>query len=464
MATYAATIAGASKRIREGFTIRETVNGRNAINFEITSLDGSYRPDLLDEVIITENGTRIFGGNIDQPSERSSASDDGTSLTTAVSAVDFNALADRRVVNGVVLGGTLKYMLQQLEAYLTPYGVALDVAQVDGPTIPDLTSGYSRVDELFNQLSVLSGGYVWEIDYNKTLRMFLPGSTPAPFNVVDGDGNAILDITVTPSRNDYANKVYVMGGGDVPYVASDNDGGPTADLVEAVIRYPDILDPAALDALAPQELARRLLQPRNATYTTLRTGIKPGMTQALTVPRHDLSAVTFLITEIETRAITTTKVTRTVTLLEGTLNATDWRDVYRTWAGGGTGTGTILVGTGAPTASIGTTFLGGSRNTAKAPNPAAWTPVVDYVSYTAPASYSGRIRAHVWSPSGTVSVRLYNVTDSSVVATSSAVTSTTETDITPFLVSIITGKQYRLEAIASVNGEKAFAIGTLEPA
>jgi hypothetical protein len=465
MPTYAVTIAGASKNIREGWTLRETVNGRNTLSFEVTSLDGSYRPALGAEVIITENGTRIFGGNIDQPSERGRAGHGGTAVITSCSAVDFNALPDRRVLTDVLGTRTLKAALQYAVLFLADYGVTLDAGQVTGPTLPTITFGYSRLDELLNQFSVLSGGYVWEVDYNKVLRMFLPGSTGAPFSIVDGDGNATGEITIEPSRVNYANTVYVLGGGDLPYVATATDGGPASALVEAIVRYSDVLDPATLDALAPQELARRLLQPRTARYTTRRTGLKPGMTQTLTVPSHSISSVSFMITEIETRAITYNQVERTVTLVEGSLNAGDWRDVYKGWSGGGSGTGTVLVGSGGAAAAVGIAFLGGSRNTSVALAPAAWTPVVDFVAFTARASFSGLVRADAWArEAGTsVQLRLRNVTDSTTAASSAIVTSQTPTAVT-FSVSITAGKTYRLEMQSSASGSGVFGIGALESA
>ena len=61
MSTYVLTVNGVSKRIREdSVDIRETTNSRNLMNCAIASLDGTYRPALRDEVILTEDGIRIF--------------------------------------------------------------------------------------------------------------------------------------------------------------------------------------------------------------------------------------------------------------------------------------------------------------------------------------------------------------------------------------------------------------------
>jgi hypothetical protein len=462
MATYALTIEGASKRMQEGFVIRELINGRNTINFGFASLDGSYRPALRDEVVLTEDAVRIFGGNIDQPTERSAAGH-GSALLTNVSAVDFNALADRRVVNGTLLAGTLKEKLEELEPFLTPYSVALDAGQVTGPSVPELTSTFMKISAILDRYSTLSG-YVWEIDYNKELRMFSPASTVAPFDVVYGDGTA-RNITVEPSTNDYANSVWIIGGGSSPYIAQQDDGGSLADLVEAVVQYPDITDTAVLDDLAVQVLAQFMELPRTIRYTTRETGIKPGMIQNVTIPAHGLSAVTCLITEIETRAITTSVVERTVTMVEGTVNGSSWRDVYKQWAGGsGPSSGVVVFGGGDTLSSP--VYLGGSRNTTILRSPAGWAPVVDYVPYYAAASFAGQVRAQAWARNSGVSatVRLYNVTDSIVTATSSPVTSTTATDVTPFLAGISAGKTYRLEVQASADNQGVYAIGSLEHA
>jgi hypothetical protein len=74
---------------------------------------------------------------------------------------------------------------------------------------------YDKVTrDALNEACVLAGGYVWEIDYAKTLRAFLPGTIAAPFNVAAGDGHVIGDVTVEPQRTSgqYANRVIVQAG------------------------------------------------------------------------------------------------------------------------------------------------------------------------------------------------------------------------------------------------------------
>jgi hypothetical protein len=462
MPTYAVTIAGTSKELQESWNLRAATNSRHVLSFEVLSAAGTYRPALNDEVLLTENGTRIFGGVINQLRERGSAGFGGTAMTCSCSAVDFNALADRRLINGINPSQSLKATLQAIEPFLTPYGVALDAAQVTGPTLAAIPWVFMKVNEILDQLTDLTNGYRWEIDYNKAFRMFLPTAVAAPFNLVDGDGNAIGDIEVEPSRNDYATKVWVLGGGTSPYVAQANDGGPTSAMVEAVVQYPDVFDTTILDGLAVSILAQRQAQPRTVRYTTRRTGLKPGQSQTLTIPSHSISAVTFTITEIETRGVGASIVDRTVTLVEGTLNAPSWRDVYKQWAGGGTGasSGTVVFSGGV---TPGPAFLGGSRNTSIAANPAAYVPVPDFVPFTAATSFSGRVRADAWTRDAAISVtlRLRNVTDSTTTGTSSVVTSQTATEVT-FNVTITAGKTYRLEMLSSANSKGVFGIGVLE--
>jgi len=208
-ATYALTIAGVAKSFAQGsLAIAETANGRNTIR--LTILSASYRPALDAEVILTENGIRIFGGTINGTTE--SGHGRGT-IAVAVSAADFNGLAEQQHVPTQPPAGTLKAFLTAMLAYLP--GVTLDPAQVTGPTIPEVPVYYDKVvRDMIGQACALAGGYVFEIDYNKVLRAFLPSTRAAPFNLIEGDGHAIGDITVEPQRTagKYANRVVVMMG------------------------------------------------------------------------------------------------------------------------------------------------------------------------------------------------------------------------------------------------------------
>lgn len=215
MATYALTIDGNAKTLLAGsLGITETANGRNTLSLAILSADGSYRPAVRDEIILTEDvgagAVRIFGGHVADPTEAGLGGYGVVPIVTTVQADDYNALADRRQVSGVIPAGTLKAALQWIEPYLTPVGVALDVAQATGPDLPEIPFDGLVVSSALTQIvSAASGGWVWEIDYNLTLRAFLPSSTAAPFNITAHDGHVIGDIVVGVADGAYANRVVV---------------------------------------------------------------------------------------------------------------------------------------------------------------------------------------------------------------------------------------------------------------
>lgn len=210
MPVYVVTIAGVTKTLKGGLSISETANGRNKLSASVFSASGAYRPAVGAEVLVSEDGTRIFGGNIDTPSEAGVGGWGVSDIVTTISAVDFNAVADRRFIAETIPAGTLKAALIRVATYLAANGVTLDPAQVTGPTLAEIPFDYVTVTAALNQLSALTNGeYVWEIDYFKILRMVQASSTAAPFNVVDGDRHAIGDITVEPTAGFYANRVIV---------------------------------------------------------------------------------------------------------------------------------------------------------------------------------------------------------------------------------------------------------------
>lgn len=120
------TIAAVTKTLRAGtLHISQTANGRATASFNIVSDDASYRPALNAEVILTENGTPIFGGLIERATEVGVLDGALVGIVTRVSAVDYHTYTDRRLVVLTIAAGTLKAALTTLTStYLATYGSA----------------------------------------------------------------------------------------------------------------------------------------------------------------------------------------------------------------------------------------------------------------------------------------------------------------------------------------------------
>ena len=425
-------------------------------------------------------GRRVFGGAITSPTERGSGGFPIAPIVTKIEAQDFNALVDRRYITASIPIGTLKAALLVVEPYLTTYGVSLDPAQVNGPTLPALEYSRSKAADVMMELATLSG-YLWEIDYDKILRMRAPGTISAPFNLAAGDGNTMGDITVTPSRRAagtvYANRVIVAAGTpevpiivQAPLAASEPTAEQTAHgLWEVAISAPGIFDATLAQALADAYLLQRTPTPKILTYSTLRAGLAPGQTQTINLPLRNVNNV-FILTDVNRSSYGATAIRSDVTALEGAIYQPGWRNLYQQWLQPLTQVTVVPA-----TAGGGRTvhFLGAISTewVQWDGTGSGWIPVDGTVAdpgitvsldTVARGSDQVTVTARLRVSAGTVTARLRNVSDGLTVGTSSVVSSTTYQTVTFVCVLTPGAKLYRLEISPNLSDTDCGCVGYLE--
>jgi hypothetical protein len=222
MAITSFTVAGVEvDPLLESFDIRETVGGTSTLSCDIVSTGSPVqRFDVFDEIQVQEDGVTIFAGVLTQTRERGFGGPNiydvngAPQIVTTVTAEDQNRLAERiTVTETVVAGTTLKAFLTTLvSSYLTTFSVTLDASQATGPALPAMSFDVSRASEVLQALADATG-YLWRIDYDKKLRMWLPGDLTAPFDIDEYDDPPRWtgDVEVETILGDnYANRVVVI--------------------------------------------------------------------------------------------------------------------------------------------------------------------------------------------------------------------------------------------------------------
>jgi hypothetical protein len=201
------TIGGVTKT-PVAMTLSSAQNERDRLTLTLVSDTGAnIRPNIDDEVLVVEDSVTIFGGSVKTP-ELSGLGTSPTAVSARASCLDYNELGDRIVVVGLTIPtGTLKAAATALLPYLP--GVSIDSSWTsDGPTLPELVYDGLYADAALEDLSTRTG-WVRNINATKKLKFWTPGTIAAPWNVTDGDGNVVGDLTSVITRKDYANRIIV---------------------------------------------------------------------------------------------------------------------------------------------------------------------------------------------------------------------------------------------------------------
>lgn len=467
MATYACTINGSAAAIGDGVKISAPANGRATLSCVITATSPAGLPAKDQAIVITEDATTIFSGTITNVRVGGIAGHPTTELWADITAADNNALATRRnlIAQTITAGMTLKDALLVVVDYLP--GVTLSGSQADGPTLAGgVTTSAWRADGWLDYLTKETG-WLWRIDNSKVLSMYEPGTWTALFDVIDGDGHADGDVEVEPQQTDYANRVLVLGASGT-LLGDAIDAAHATNPWEKLVESPDTTDQTALDALAAAILAASLVELKQVTYTTLQTGVLPGMTQTITLAARGINN-TFLVTEVNIEQHGNFALRR-VTAVEGVVYKTGWREQTRELFGGGGSGLSSLAGVTAGGGSGPTRFfyfLGGSGvQYVQDPTP-TWVDAspmevtIDTVPRgTLSADVTVQLRA--LDAGVTVKARLFDVTaNAACPGTSSTITSTNWTTTT-FTATLTAGShRYKLQLLPGSANADVGAIGYL---
>lgn len=227
-----------------GCSISMPLNERATMRFSL--INGVLPPKRADVVAYAQDGTtRLFAGVIVQ---RRMVSYEGRSLAAFVDCDcgDYSTYADWCFqTKSYPAGDTLENILDDLVAdKLGAYGVTVHPSQVTGPTLVAFEWVDKRVSDCLRELSDRTG-YVYRIDADKQLRMFVPGTDAAPFTVTAGtpnveniewtDSGEVPANTVTvrcgPDGVDEVTQTWIQAGGATSWVTDIPAAGPTAGYV-----------------------------------------------------------------------------------------------------------------------------------------------------------------------------------------------------------------------------------------
>ncbi len=190
------------------FSLRSPVSGEVPV----------YRP-AIGAVVEVENvatSAIIFAGTIDGIDEGLYADidSDRAVMEYRVSAVDYNQIADRHLVNdayeGMLAGDIVKVIVAD---FFTDDGISENVTTnhvEDGVTISKAVFSYVSAAQAFDDLCDQTG-FSWWIDEDLDLHFCDRSSVAAPFSLTSSSANW-RGMRVSRTREDYRNKQFVRAG------------------------------------------------------------------------------------------------------------------------------------------------------------------------------------------------------------------------------------------------------------
>lgn len=190
------------------FTIEDNANEQpDFCNFRIKVHSGqTYKPETGDEVIVTDDGTRIFAGEILSVENTFS----GDIIYYDCECKDYTLYLDRKNVIESYEEQTVDDIIDDLVSdYLSGFTVTNVDCDIE---ITKIIFNGQSLTKCLNDLAKLTN-YIWWVDYNKDIHFIAKNSSSAPFNIAD-DSNYILgdSLKLVNDISQLRNVVRVRGG------------------------------------------------------------------------------------------------------------------------------------------------------------------------------------------------------------------------------------------------------------
>jgi hypothetical protein len=185
-----------------------TINERT----RATVVFNDYLPDRLAEIVSTEkNGiTPLFGGVI-LSRHVEGYTQAAPDLKVTCECGDYFSYADWVSVSASYAAAPLKTVLIDLVASLSAYGITLDAAQAEGPTLAPVTWTQKKVSAALRELSAQTG-YFLRMRPDKVLSMAPPGGEAAPDEWTDTLPAHVQEVDWRDLETVPANKVVLTCG------------------------------------------------------------------------------------------------------------------------------------------------------------------------------------------------------------------------------------------------------------
>lgn len=167
----------------------------------------AYVPALGDEVAVTKDGTKLFGGVVVRITENVSAV---SVLEYTVECADYSQYLKRELVTARYESQTVSAIIADLITNYTSDGFTTNNV-VGALTISSVSfSRLSVADSLQKLADAIS--YVWYVDYDKDIHFF-PKNAELGNNLTDTSGNYIYEsLEIVEDLTQVRNSVLVQGG------------------------------------------------------------------------------------------------------------------------------------------------------------------------------------------------------------------------------------------------------------
>lgn len=231
----------------ETLSVDYQLNGRPTCRFMLRAVEPDKVSPLLStdtvhglEVYAEIDSVPAFGGvvwNVDETTVI-----DYRHHEYPLQASGYAVYGDVTLFNGIIVSGTVKSMLTTIVGNIG-HGISVDGSQANGPTLVAQGFPFLTCNGCLDQVSTASTWFVkWNFD--KTLRMYDPGSVGAPFALTDTNGT-LLKLTSSRTLNGYANDVWVQFGSSTQQQVTDTFVGDGS-TQQFILRYNVAITPATL--------------------------------------------------------------------------------------------------------------------------------------------------------------------------------------------------------------------------